>query len=105
MAYLSVPSPGKWISDILGKRFFDHFFEFWIPTIFEKMDLRWLLWPKCQVKKVSYIDILVMRFSPKSELLIGNFHYLFMFLVKPCYFVFTRQKISSKENSDVRTSF
>ena len=28
----------------------------------------------CQVKKGSYIDPLVMRFSPKSEFLNGNFH-------------------------------
>ena len=71
---------------------FGHFWEkyfstivrwFFGPTFFEKMDLRRVLWPKCQVKKVSYIDPLVMRFSPKSEFLIGNFHQVFTFLVKP----------------------
>ena len=27
MAYLSVPSPGKWILDIFGKNIFDHFLD------------------------------------------------------------------------------
>ena len=53
---------------------FDIFFELSDHALdqhfFEKMNLRWLLWPKCQVKKVSYIDPLVMKFSPKSEFLI-----------------------------------
>ena len=65
MANQSVLSPGKWISDIFGKHvFFDfHCLECWNPTCFENMILRWLLWPKCQVKKVSFIDPLDMRVS------------------------------------------
>ena len=73
------PFRGKYVSSIF-QRFFG-------PTCFEKMNLRRVLWPKCQVKKVSYIDPLVMRFSLKSEFLIGNFHQSFTFLVKP-YFLF-----------------
>ena len=81
MAYLSVPSPGKWILDIFGKHIFRHFFvEILDPNIFsKKMDLRWPLWPKCQVKKVSYIDPLVMRFSLKSEFSSGNFYQILIF--------------------------
>ena len=105
MANLSVPSPGKWILDIFGKHVSTLFWEFWIPTFFEKMDLRWPLWPKCQIKKVSCIDPLVMRFSPKSEFLLGHFNHKFIFLVKPYFMFYTRQKISSKENSDFPTSF
>ena len=79
------PFPGKYFSTIV-RRFFG-------PTFFEKMNLRRLLWPKCQVKKVLYIDPLVMRFSPKSEFLIGNFHQIFSFLVKP-YFLFLQYRKS-----------
>ena len=93
----SGPFRGKYVSTI--------FRWFFGPTFFEKMDLRRVLWPKCQVKKVSYIDPLVKRFSLKFESLIGIFHYFFSFLVKPCFLFFTIQKISSKENSYFRTSF
>ena len=62
-----------------GKYCLSIFRRFFGPTFFEKMDLRRVLWPKCQVKKVSYIDPLVMRFSPKSEFLIENFHQFFSF--------------------------
>ena len=75
-----------------GKIFFDNFSTFFGPTFFEKMDLRRLLWPKCQVKKVSYIDPLVMKFSRKSEFLIGNFHQIFSFLVKPCFWFLQYRK-------------
>ena len=104
MAYLSVPSPGKWISDLFRETYCSTIFrQFFGPTFFEKMDLRRVLWPKCQVKKVSYIDPLVMRFSLKSEFLIGNFYQIFSFLVKPYFLFFPIQKISSKENSDFGT--
>ena len=43
---------------------FRHFFG---PTFFENMDLGRLLWPNCQVKKVSYTDPLVMMDSPNFE--------------------------------------
>ena len=85
MANLSVPSPGKWISDILGENTF--------RPCFEKMNLRWLLWPKCQVKKVSYIDPLVMRFSLKSQFSIGHVHHFFTFFGKP-YFRFLQYRKS-----------
>ena len=75
------------------KYFLMIFRRFFGPTFFEKMDLRRLLWPKCQVKKVSDIDPLVMRFSLKSEFLIGNFHQNFSFLVKP-YFLFLQYRKS-----------
>ena len=101
MAYLSVPSPGKWISDLFGKNMFRPFLQrFFGPTFFEKMDLRRVLWPKCQVKKVSYIDPLVMRFSPKSEFLIGNFHQNFSFLVKP-YFLFLQYRKSVLKKTQI----
>ena len=64
------------------------------------MDLRRVLWPKCQVKKGSYIDPLVMRFSPKSELLIGNFHQNLDFLVKP-YFLFLQYRKSVLKKTQI----
>ena len=80
MAYLSVPSPGKWISDLFGKHIFWTFFRrLFGPTFFEKMDLRRLLWPKCQVKKVSYIDPLVMMDSPNFEFFVDIFHQTLIF--------------------------
>ena len=86
MAYLSVPSPGKWISDLFGENIFRQFFDDFLDQHFsKKMDLRRVLWPKCQVKKVSYIDPLVMRFSLKSEFVVGNVNQNFMFLVKPYF--------------------
>ena len=74
--------------------------RFFGPTFFEKMNLRRALWPKCQVKKVSYIDPLVMRFSPKSELLIGNFHQIFGFLEKP-YFLFSQYRKSVLKKTQI----
>ena len=101
MAYLSVPSPGKWISDIFWGKYVSLIFRrFFGPTFFEKMDLRRVLWPKCQVKKVSYIDPLVMRFSPESEFLIGNFHQIFTFLVKP-YFLFLQYRKSVLKKTQI----
>ena len=77
-----------------GKYVFGHCLrQFFGPPFFEKMNLRRILWPKCQVKKVSYIDPLVMRFSQKSEFLIGNFHQKISFLVKP-YFLFLQYRKS-----------
>ena len=76
------------------------FRRFFGPTFFEKMDLRRVLWPKCQLKKVSYIDPLVMRFSPKSEFLIGNFHQVFSFLVKP-YFLFLQYRKSVLKKTQI----
>jgi hypothetical protein len=70
----------------LGKQAFRFFLlQFWISTCFAKMDLIWLLWPKCQVKKISDIDPLVTRFSLKSEFFIGNFHQRFSFGVNPIF--------------------
>ena len=85
MAYLSPES-----REMDFGRFRETFFPtlFWIfpticgPAFFEKMNLRRVLWPKCQVKKGSYIDPLVMRCSLKSEILIGIFHQNFSFVVK-----------------------
>ena len=76
------------------------FRQFLGPTFCEKMDLRRVLWPKCQVKKVSYIDPLVMRFSPKSEFLNGNFHQIFSFLVKP-YFLFFQYRNSVLKKTQI----
>ena len=83
-----------------GKYFLTIVRRFFGSTFFEKMDLRRLLWPKCQVKKVSYIDDLVMRFSPKSEFLIGNFHQNFSFSVKP-YFLFLQYRKSVLKKTQI----
>ena len=74
-----------------------HFFG---PTCFENMNLRRVIWPKCQVKQVSYIDPLVMKFSPKSEFLIGKFHQHFGFLVKP-YFLFLQYRKSVLKKTQI----
>ena len=81
----------------LGQSFSTFFRRFFGPTFFEKMDLRRVLWPKCQVKKISYIDPLAMRFSLKSEFLIGNFHQNFTFLVKPYFLFFQHGKLVLKK--------
>ena len=47
------------------------------------MNLRRVLRGVCQVKKSSHIDPLVMRFSLKSEFLIGKVHQKFTCLVTP----------------------
>ena len=89
MAYLSVPSPGKWISDLFGKIFFDDFSTiFWDQHFSKKMDLRKVLWPKCQVKKVSDIDALVMNeVFTQIRVFDWNFPSFFSFFVKS-YFLF-----------------
>ena len=53
-----------------------------------------------QIKKGSYIDTLVMRFSLKSELLIGNFNQNFSFLVKP-YFMISQYRISVLKKTQI----
>ena len=53
-----------------------------------------------QIKKGSYIDPLVMRFSPKSEFFIGNFHQNFSFLVKP-YFLFLQYRKSVLKRTQI----
>ena len=79
---------------------------FWIvPTIvwtniFRKHGRQMALWPKCQVKKVSCIDLLVMRFSLKSELLIGNFHQQLTCFVKP-YFLFLQYRKSVLKKTQI----
>ena len=93
MAYLSVPSPGKWISDLFGKHIFRRFLDdFWDQHFSKKWISEGSSEEVSQVKKGSYIDPLVMRFSPKSEYLIGNFHQMFMFLVKPCFLLLQYRK-------------
>ena len=86
MAYLSVPSPGKCISDMFGKHSSDNVLTSDLPTFFEKMSLRWLLWPKCQV-----------RFSLKSEFFTGNFHQRFVFLVKPIFCFYNTENQFNKK--------
>ena len=72
-------------------------------TCFEKMALGWLLKPNCQVK-ASYIDPLILKFhsNPNFSLEISA---QIVFFGKTLLFVFTLQKISSKENSDFLISF
>ena len=60
---------------------FGHFWEtyvsimFWnlkSKCLFEKLNIRWLIRPNCQVKKL-YSDPLTLKFSLKSDLFIDNF--------------------------------
>ena len=53
-----------------------------------------------QIKKGSYIDPLVMRFSPKSEFIVGNFQQNFSFLVKP-YFLFLQYRKSVLKKTQI----
>ena len=93
MAYLSVPSPGKWISDLFGENMFRRFFDdFWDQHFSKKWTSEGSSEGVTQIKKGSYIDPLAMRFSPKSEFLIGNVHQKISFLVKP-YFLFSNTEI------------
>ena len=81
MAYLSVPSPGKWILDLFGKNIFRQFFDdFWDQHFSNKWTSEGSSEGVSQGKTNSYIDPLVMRFSPKSEFLIVNFHKNFNFV-------------------------
>ena len=71
MAYLSVPSPGKWISDLFGEHIFRQFFDDLLDQHFSNKwtsegSSEWVT----QIKKGSYIDPLAMRFSANSEFLI-----------------------------------
>ena len=101
MAYLSVPSPGKWISDLFGKHMFRRFFDdFWDQHFSKKWTSEGSSEGVTQIKKGSYIDPLVMRFSPKSEFLIGNFHQNFSFLVKP-YFLFLQYRKSLLKKTQI----
>ena len=67
MANLSVPSSGKWISDIFGEHSFRWFFDDFLDQHFSK---KWTSEGSSegvtQIKKGSYIDPLVMRSSQKS---------------------------------------
>ena len=86
------PFRGKYVSAIF-RRFFG-------PTFFEKMNLKGSSEGVTQVKKGSYIDPLAMRFSPKSELLIGNFHQNFSVLVKP-YLLFLQYRKSVLKKAQI----
>ena len=83
-----------------GKYFSTIFRWFFGPTFFEKMNLRRVLRGVSQVKKGSYIDPLVMRFSHKSEFLIGTFHQNFSFLVKP-YFLLSQYRQSVLKKTQI----
>ena len=101
MAYLSVPSPGKWISDLFGENMFRPFFDDFLDQhVSKKWTSEGSSEGVTQIKKGSYIDPLVMRFSPKSEFLIGNFHQNFSFLVKP-YFLFFQYRNSVLKKTQI----
>ena len=88
--------------DIFRKNIVRAFCEFWIATCF--FSKKWSSYGSsegvCQVKKGSYIDPLVMRFSPKSEFLIGNFYQNFSFLVK-LYFLFFQYRKSVLKKTQI----
>ena len=97
MAYLSVPSPGKWILEFWGnyvstmfRRFVDqHFSKKWISEGSSE--------GVTQIRKGSCIDPLAMRFSLKSEFLIGNVHHFFQFFSKTLFMLFQyRQSVLKK---------
>ena len=101
MAYLSVPSPGKWISDLFGKNILRHVFDDFLEHHFaKKRNSEGSSEGVTQIKKGSYIDPLVMRFSLKSDFLIGNFHHIFNFLVKP-YFLFLQYRKSVLKKTQI----
>ena len=106
MAYLSAPSPGKWISDLFRENIFRPFLDDFLDQHFSK---KWTSegssGPSARLKKVSYIDPLVMRFSPKSEFLNGNFHQNFSFLVKPYFLFFQYRKSVLKKTQIFRPNF
>ena len=106
IVYRSVPSPGKWISDLFGKNMFRRLFDdFWDQHFFEKMNLRRVLRGGHTNQKGSYIDHLAMRFSLKSEFFIWKSHQSFSFSVKPYFLCLQYRKISSKENFNFLMSF
>ena len=74
--------------------------RFFGPTFFEQMDLTRILRGGLPSQKGSYIDPLAMRFSPKSEFFIGNFHQYFSFLVKP-YFLFLQYRKSVLKKTQI----
>ncbi len=55
MANLSVWTQGKWIWDTLGNIVFDNILKSEIPTCFGNINLKWLLRPNHQVKKVRIL--------------------------------------------------
>ena len=101
MAYLSVPSPGKWISDLFGKTVFRRFFDdFWDQHFSKKWTSEGSSEGVCQVKKGSYIDPLVMRVFTQIRVLIGNFHQKINLLVKP-YFLFLQYRKSVLKKTQI----
>ena len=104
VAYLSVPSPGKWIWTFSGNIFFGDCSTIFWTNIFRKWTSEESLERITQIKQGSYIDPLVMRFSPKSEFLIGNFHQNFSFLVNPC-FLFLQYRKSVLKKTQILPPF
>ena len=68
-----------------GKIFFDDFSTIFWTNIFRKNGSQVAPQAKVPSEKASYIDPLILKFSPKTEILIGNFHQNFSFLVKTCF--------------------
>ena len=105
MAYLSVPSPGKWISDLFGENIFRRFFDDFLDQHFSK---KWISGGSSgqSAKLKSFV-----YWSSNFEVFTKNWDFdwkfpsKFQFFGKTMFSVFTIQKISSKENSDFWTSF
>ena len=105
MAYLSVQSPGKWISDIFGKYICSTLFDHLLDQQFsKKWNSEGSSEAVTQIRKGSYIDPLAMRCSPKSEFLIGKFNQNFSFFVKP-YFLFLQYRKLVLKKSEIFGSF
>ena len=80
MANISVPSPGKWISDIFGKHIFRQ-----VSTFSKNEPQKGPQRVCARLRKGSYIDPLVMSFSLNIEFLIRNFNHFCTFSAKPYY--------------------
>ena len=90
MANLSVPSPGKWISDMFGKHsFWLLFVGIQISVIFRKKGPQVAPQAKVPLQKASYIDPLVMMDSPEFEFFVDILHQTLRFcfilgIRRPC---------------------
>ena len=97
MAYLSVPSPGKWISDLFRENIFWHVFDDFVDQHFSK---KWISGGSSgQSAKLKSFVYWSSNFEVFTKIRI--FHWKFpsksQFFSRILFSVFTIQKISSKE--------
>ena len=104
-SYLSVPSPGKWISDLFGKQIFDHCLTIFWTNMFSKNGPQ--KGPQRGSHKLKKFVYWSSSYEVFTEIRVFDrkFPSKFQFFGKTLFSVFTIQKISSKENSDFWISF